>query len=187
MLLSGAAQAELTQLHRVDLSTPAKREASGLDTEAASALMKQDYGRALELATQASRTDPSDPWSHYTQAQALANLQRVDDALREYNAALERYLPEDIWGRSVALYGRALTLDQAGRCKDAQAAYDEYVQLVQPVDPQAAQVASLQSERCPLPPSEIGRQPVSGSQPPERQPAVGKEPKENAPNPAPEP
>lgn len=187
LLLSGAARAELTQLHRVDLSTHAKQEASSLNTEAATALMRQDYGKALALATRASQADPSDPWSHYTRAQALANLQRVDDALGEFNAALERYLPEDTWGQSVALYGRALALDQAGRCKDAQAAYDKYVQFVQPLDPQAAQVASLQSERCPLPASELGRQPVRGSEPPERQPAVGTEPTDNGPRQTPEP
>jgi tetratricopeptide (TPR) repeat protein len=125
-------------------STPAS---AALSTQAAAADMSGHPQQAVALADQAIRADPKDPWPYYDKAMALARVGEVDGALAAFGAAEQHFAPTDRWGRSVAVFGRAHTLAMAGRCTEAQQAFDEYAAL-NPDDPNAAPLAQRYSADC---------------------------------------
>jgi tetratricopeptide (TPR) repeat protein len=145
--LPTAARADFGPPHRVDLSSRAKRKASDLSTRSAEALMRADYPEAVKLADQAIDADASNPWPYYDRAEALAAEKRVDEAVRSFRQAEARF-GDDPWGRSVAVYGRALALDQAGRCDEARVVYDAYAALVNPYEPSLARTAQTYGQEC---------------------------------------
>lgn len=117
-------------------STPASAE---LSTRAATADMAGNPQQAVALADSAIRADPKDPWPYYNKGMALARVGETDGALAAFVAAEQHFAPTDRWGRSVAVFGRAHTLAMAGRCTEAQQAFDEYAAL----NPDAPNAASL--------------------------------------------
>lgn len=112
---------------KAEPSTPASAE---LSSRAASAEMAGNPQYAVSLADRAIRADPKDPWSYYDKGMALAQVGEVNGAVASLVAAQQHFNPSDTWGRSVAVFGRAHVLAQAGRCDDAEAAYREYMALV---------------------------------------------------------
>ena len=107
----------------------------GAGQRAAIADMKGQPQQARELANQAIRADPRDPWPYYNKGMALAELGETDAALAALYAAEQRFAPTDRWGTSVAIYGRAHALGQAGRCVEAVQAFAEYASFVGKDDP----------------------------------------------------
>jgi tetratricopeptide (TPR) repeat protein len=112
---------------KAEPSTPASAE---LSSRSATAEMLGNPQEAVSLADRAIRVDPKDPWAYYTKGLALALLGEVNGAVAALVAAQQHFQPSDVRGRSVAVFGRAHVLHQAGRCDDAEAAYREYMALV---------------------------------------------------------
>ncbi len=125
-------------------STPASAE---LASRAATAEMKGDPQDSLKLADQAIRADARDPWPYYDKGMALARVGETNGALVALLAAQQHFAPGDRWGQSVAVFGRAHTLAEAGRCDEARAAFQEYMSLVRG-DPEAVALASRYSRDC---------------------------------------
>jgi len=132
-------------------STPASAE---LSSRAATAEMKGDPQGSLKLADQGIRADGKDPWPYYDKGMALARVGETNGAVAALLAAEQHFSPSDRWGRSVAIFGRAHTLAEAGRCEEARAAFQEYMSLVRG-DPDAVALASRYSRDCrpPAPPA----------------------------------
>jgi Flp pilus assembly protein TadD len=132
----------------VEPSTPASRS---LSSQAASAQMSGDPRAALTLAERAIAADPRDPWGHYNRADALARLGRTDEAVSAFGAAEQRFAASDMWGRSVAIYGSAHALSQAGRCDEARREFIRYADFVRPRDPLSADLATSYATTCRAP------------------------------------
>src|SRR4051794_32725132 len=125
-------------------STPASAE---LSSRAATADMKGNPQDALKLADQGIRTNAKDPWPYYDKGMALARLGEINGALAALLASEQHFAPGDRWGRSVAVFGRAHTLAEAGRCDEARAAFQEYMSVARG-DPDAVALASRYSRDC---------------------------------------
>jgi Flp pilus assembly protein TadD len=125
-------------------STPASAE---LSSRAATAEMKGDPQDSLKLADQAILVNARDPWPYYDKGMALARVGDVNGAVASLLAAEQHFAPGDQWGRSVAVFGRAHTLAEAGRCEEARAAFQEYMSIVRG-DPEAVALASRYSRDC---------------------------------------
>jgi predicted Zn-dependent protease len=125
-------------------STPASVELTG---RSAAADMAENPKEAASLADGAIRADPRDPWSYYDKGMALARMGDVNGGARMLFAAQQHFHPSDVWGRSVAVFGRAHILAEAGRCDEARAAYREYMALVRG-DPEAVALARRFSREC---------------------------------------
>jgi hypothetical protein len=150
LVLAAGAGAEPRPAQHVDVSTPLKRQVSRLQTQSARALVRADYGRALALADAGLKLDPRNPWLHYDRGVALFGLRQVDDAVAELRYAEASFPPEDIWGRSIAIYQRAVKLQQIGRCADGVLAFREYAALVRRSAPDLADRAIEQAATgCP--------------------------------------
>lgn len=145
-LLVGTARAQLQAPHQaVDPGSPRSRD---LTSQAGEALVHNDPAQALKMADQAIAADAENPWAHYDRAAALADLGRVDDAVAEFKVAQRSFSDADAWGRSIAIYGRANTLAQAGRCSEAQPAFEEYAVFVERSDPKGAEMARGYAKNC---------------------------------------
>jgi hypothetical protein len=125
-----------------------------LTTEAASAAIAGDPEEALSYSRRAIAADPRDAWAHYVRAAALARLGKVDDALTWFAAAEERFAPTDAWARSVAMYGSAHALAEAGRCREARDQFLRYAGFVRERDPESAEMAIRYAARCKEPASQ---------------------------------
>ena len=55
------------------------------------------------------------------------------------------------WGTAIAIYGRARALSNAGRCREAKTAYEEYAAYVRPNDPKDADMALAIAKNCSTP------------------------------------
>ena len=130
---------------------PGSPQSAALSSQSAQALVGGRPAEALRLADQAVATDVRNPWAHYDRAAALADLGRTDDALKEFKAAEARFSTDDPWGRSVAMFGRANLLAQAGRCAEAVAAFRDYARFVEQKDPGGAALARQQASACQSP------------------------------------
>jgi tetratricopeptide (TPR) repeat protein len=144
--LANVAQAQLAPpKHPVDQGSP---QSEALASQSAENLIRGRAGDALQVANDAISADARNPWAHYDKAAALGNLGRTDDAVAEFRVAQSTFSNADPWGRSVAIYGRANTLAQAGRCNEAQPAFEEYASFVEPNDATAAAQARQISREC---------------------------------------
>jgi tetratricopeptide (TPR) repeat protein len=110
--------------------------------------MAGDPQAALAYAERAIAADPRDPWAHYNKAMALARLGNVDEALKSFAAAEQRYNVADIWGRSVAIYGGAHALSVASRCEEAKREFMRYAAFVRERDPRSAAMAERYAAGC---------------------------------------
>lgn len=170
----GLAHAKVEELRRVNLSTPERVQAQRLTTQAVTALASADYARALTLADQAIATFSEDGWAYYDRAAALAGLGRLEEAQSSYREADRRFAKDgDDYGRSVAMYGEAIALSNAGRCADAQPRFDAYSQfMASHGEPQAAELGRQYARGCVTPAAPVARTPAPPS---ERQPVRGSE------------
>jgi tetratricopeptide (TPR) repeat protein len=141
---------------------PGSRQSAELATRAAVAQMNGRPADALALAQQGIRANQNDPWPYYDEAMALSELGQVDAASAAFLESQRRFLPGDLWGKSVALYGRGYAYLQAGRCADAHKAFADYAALVGSYDPNSVKLvhryeddcrASLLKQSQPAPPS----------------------------------
>jgi tetratricopeptide (TPR) repeat protein len=130
---------------------PGNRQSSQLTSRAADADIKGQPRQALDLANQAIRADPRNPWPYYNKGMALAELGETDAAIAALFAAEQRFAPTDRWARSVAIYGRAQAFNRAGRCVEAVQAFADYAQFVAKDDPASAQMARRYAVNCQTP------------------------------------
>jgi tetratricopeptide (TPR) repeat protein len=106
------------------------------------------YEKALQLADKAIRADSKEAWGYYARGDALASLRRVDEAVAAFRQAEQLFPAADGWGRSIAIWGEANVLRQAGRCGDASAILERYASFVGPSDAQAAAFAQKTEKEC---------------------------------------
>ena len=129
----------------VDHGTP---ESAALTSRAANAEMAGNPQAALRLAERAIEANPRDPWAYYDKAMALAQVGQLDRSLRAFAEAEQRYSATDRWGKSVAIYGRAHALDEAGRCNEAKKVFTDYASLIRQQDPKSADMAMKYATEC---------------------------------------
>lgn len=133
---------------RIRPETDARTLSSRHESQAASAEIGEGkYSEALTLAEHAAAS-PNNAWAHHWRAVALHHLGRVDDAIGAFRDAEARFGDANPRGRAMSIYGRARTLDDAGRCDEAKAAYAEYAAVVRPSDPRSADLALAYAEDC---------------------------------------
>ncbi len=108
---------------------PSTPQSAELTSRAATAAMNGDPHESLRLADEAIRVNPKDPWAYYNKGMALGRMGELDGALAALFAAQQHFAPYDRWGQSVAAFGRAHLLAEAGRCEDARVAFQEYMNL----------------------------------------------------------
>ena len=130
---------------------PGNRQSSVLASRAATADTKGQPQQAVELANQGIRADPRNPWPYYDKGMALAEMGETDASIAALYAAEQRFSATDRWGKSVAIYGRAHALNQAGRCSEAVQAFAEYASFVGKDDPQSAAMARRYAMDCKQP------------------------------------
>jgi tetratricopeptide (TPR) repeat protein len=168
------AHAELQPLPRIDTRAgKALRAAAPIVSDAEKALVSGEFDSALALTDRALAHKAKSAWAHYVRAEALARLGKLDDALPEYRLAERAFDDEDVWGRSVVLWGRANAFYQTGRCNEAKQAFNEYIALVKKDDARAAEAAQAHIDGCkalwvnplPSPPPPASPSPSSPSPP----------------------
>lgn len=119
-----------------------------LADEAAGAVRGGGAERALSLAERAIAVSPASAWAHYDRAVALQELGRADAAVESYRQAERLFGTGDVKGKSIAIYGRARALADAGRCAEAHVAYQEYADFVRLFDPRASDLALEYAKDC---------------------------------------
>jgi tetratricopeptide (TPR) repeat protein len=129
----------------------ADRSATGstkMSGHAANALAEGSSAQAAVLAEQALASDALNPWAHYRRAAALSDLHRTEEAVEEFKQAEQSFSATDVRGQSLALYGHANTLAQAGHCKEARPIFEKYASLVEAKDPGSAAQARSYARDC---------------------------------------
>jgi tetratricopeptide (TPR) repeat protein len=129
-------------------ASPGWQQSRSLASQAASAEIKGNTADALALADQAIAADPSNAWAHYDRGAALARMGQTDQAVQAFSAAEQRFPVSNRWARSIAIWDRALALQQAGRCVQARAAFAEYATYVSSYDQKSAEMARKYAEDC---------------------------------------
>jgi tetratricopeptide (TPR) repeat protein len=117
-------------------------------TEAVGALGRRDYSRVLAL-TESPSDAPTGAWLDYDRGEALTGVGRTDEAIEVFRKAALRFQSAgDDLGRSVAIWGGARALDEAGRCPEARKAYKEFEAYARPRDQRAADMAAAYAGTC---------------------------------------
>jgi tetratricopeptide (TPR) repeat protein len=124
--------------------------AESQSTESVRALVAGDYAKALTHAETGLLAAPQDPWLLYNAGTALAGLGRVDESLAMLRRAEHLFSADNLHGRSVATYRRAIALEVAGRCQEEKAELDHYASLIGYKDPQFAQHERAHVRFCQL-------------------------------------
>jgi tetratricopeptide (TPR) repeat protein len=148
LLVTSAARADAPQPPKNVNVEPTTPKAAALTSRAASAEMSGDPQAALKLADKAIAANPRDPWGYYDRAMALSRVGQLDRALESFVAAEQRYAANDRWGKSVAIYGRAHALSEAGRCGEAKQTFGAYASLIREQDPKSADLATKYGAEC---------------------------------------
>lgn len=112
--------------------------------------------RGRELENHPCVTPPPAPYSmldpafdFYRRGDALLRERRYGDAVASYRQAEAQLPASNVWGRSIAIWGQANALAEAGRCDEAAPIYLRYAQYVQSSDPRAAAMGrSFARRRC---------------------------------------
>lgn len=136
-----APRVHATELTSAEISTRLAEEAAG-------AVRGGGAERALALADRAVAISPASGLARYDRAVALQQLGRADAAVEDYREAERRFGLNDAKGKSIAIYGRARALADAGRCAEAHVAYQELADFVRFVDPRAADLALEYAKNC---------------------------------------
>ncbi|HEX9104552.1 MAG TPA: tetratricopeptide repeat protein [Polyangia bacterium] len=137
-----------TERLRAVASEAERIDAERASTAAVEALGRGDYEGALTQADAGLVASPDDPWLLYNEGTALAGLGRLDEALAALRRAEARFSPENVHGRSVATYRRAIALEIAGRCEEESAELEHYASLVGGAQPGLAQHAATHLRFC---------------------------------------
>lgn len=144
-LLGGSqAHAQLAPLKQ----SVAPSAADGLASQSIEAELTGNHEKALQLANDAIKADPKNPWGHYDGGDALESLKRIDDAVSAFRQAEQYFSDADVWGKSVAIWGQANVFRQLGRCQDAVPIYERYATFVEKLDPDAAALARTYEKSC---------------------------------------
>jgi hypothetical protein len=154
-LAGGVAQAQTQTLpSQTEVTVTVDRSGEGtldrahrMSSHAGSSLASRGSAVAAILAGQALEKDRFNPWAHYRRAAALSDQRRTDEAVVEYKIAEDTFIDDDR-GKSLAMYGRAFTLAEAGRCAKAKPVFEQYAQFVEKKDPKGAALARSQAESC---------------------------------------
>jgi tetratricopeptide (TPR) repeat protein len=146
-LVVSASPMARAQLHAPQQTQP-PGPAAPLTTQSVEAQLAGDPSKALALAEEAIKADPRDPWGYYNRGSALQSLRRTDEAVASFRDAEQRFPEVNTWGRSVAIWGQANALAQAGRCADAVPLYERYAAFVERVDSAAAALARQYARSC---------------------------------------
>jgi hypothetical protein len=146
-LVTAASAAAFAQL-RPPLQTQPPPPSSALTTESVEAGLAGNDAKALALADEAIRKDAKDPWGYFNRGGALRALHRTDEAVSAFRDAEARMAADDLWGRSVAIWGQADALARDGRCQDATPVYERYAAAVESVDRAAADLARQYAKHC---------------------------------------
>jgi tetratricopeptide (TPR) repeat protein len=113
-------------------------------TEAASsAVVGGDYARAL-----AETPARGGAWLAYNRAVAQSALRRTDEAVASFRSAESSFGAGELRERSLAVYGQARALNDAVRCSEARAVYEEYADLVRATNPRDAAMALAYARDC---------------------------------------
>jgi tetratricopeptide (TPR) repeat protein len=97
------------------------------------------------VAAPYAQLDPA--WEYYRRGDELVISRRFDEAVASYREA-ELRLPETaLWGKSVAIWGQANALREAGRCAEAAPIYERYAAFVEARDPEAAALGRRYSKK----------------------------------------
>ncbi|HXU83469.1 MAG TPA: hypothetical protein VN914_18885 [Polyangia bacterium] len=147
-LAPGVGWAQQTTVVRELVGDPDVKPSTKMSGHAGSALASGAPAQAAILAEQALGKDGMNPWAHYRRAAALSDLHRTDEAVAEYKVAEQAFAGVDERGQSLALYGRANTLAQAGRCGEAQPVFEQYARLVEKKDAKGAAQAREMASGC---------------------------------------
>jgi tetratricopeptide (TPR) repeat protein len=131
-------------------SDKSRQEAERESTASVEALVVGDYAQALARAEAGLQLAPQDPWLIYNRGTALAGLGRVDESLDALRRAEHLFSTDNLHGRSVATYRRAIALEVAGRCKEEKAELDHYAWLGGFKDPQFAEHERAHVRFCQL-------------------------------------
>jgi len=143
-VVGSSARAQLAPLQQ---SAPPTK-ADELATQSAEAELAGDHDKALRLADDAIKADPKNPWAYYDRGDALGALRRTDEAVVAFHDSERRYSEAEVWGKSIAIWGQANALGQAGRCEEASPVFERYAVLVEAVDKGAAQLARQYAKHC---------------------------------------
>jgi tetratricopeptide (TPR) repeat protein len=172
LLCRVAAADELRAPQNVN-AEPWTRQSAELATKSAKAEMQGQPQQALDLAEQGIAANARDPWPHYDKGMALVRLGQTGLAVVALTEAEQRFSPKDRWGRSVAIYGRAYALSQAGRCPEAKQAFEQYAVFVADQAPKSAEMARRYGAECRAPAPSVAP-PVAPATPPATPPVEPK-------------
>ena len=147
MAAAGAARADEIAAPKNVGAEPSTPQSAELSSRSATAEMLGNPQYSLKLADDAIQADAKDPWPYYDKGVALARVGQIDGAVAAFTAAEQHFAPNDRWGKSVAVFGRAHALAQAGRCGEARQAFDQYAELI-PDDPGSVALAHRYANEC---------------------------------------
>ncbi|MGO8996240.1 MAG: tetratricopeptide repeat protein [Polyangiaceae bacterium] len=128
--------------------TSARMTTATQNTEAERDLSSGEVAKAVAAAEREESLAPRDPWAHYDRAVTLEQMGRVDDAVKEFQAAEDRFTGAGGKGEAISLYGRAHALASVGRCREAKTAYEEYASFVRSDSPAKAEMALRYAGDC---------------------------------------
>src|SRR5258708_10354040 len=144
-------------------------------TIVASEVIAGHYVAAILAADNALAREPGNPWLHYNRATALGHLLRTAEAVAAFDRADALFNSEqNVWGRSISMYGKARAFDEANRCADASRAYQDYAAFERTYDAASAEQAQKLARACVVP---GGLAAPLATIPQAKQPAIGGGPK----------
>jgi tetratricopeptide (TPR) repeat protein len=108
---------------------PMRADVEDASTRAVFALTRGDYAKAKQHTLEGLTLAPDDPWLNYNHGVALAGEGRTDEALRFLHQAERHFAPNNVHGRGVTVYRRALLFEATGQCELAAAEYRRFASL----------------------------------------------------------
>lgn len=96
-----------------------------------------------------AQTDPA--WDSYRRGDQLLAARQFDEAVAAYREAEQRMPQANVWGRSIAIWGQANALKEAGRCREASPIYLRYAQVVQETDAAGAALGRTYAQKTCVP------------------------------------
>jgi tetratricopeptide (TPR) repeat protein len=147
VLIACAGSSTYAQLAPLKQSVPPSA-GDGLASRSVQTELAGDHEKALQLANDAIKADPNNPWGRYAWGDALESLQRIDDAVATFREAEHHFSDAELWGKSIAIWAQANGLRQVGRCRDAAPIYERYASFVEKLDKDAAELARKYEKYC---------------------------------------
>ncbi|HEX7478469.1 MAG TPA: hypothetical protein VF331_11725 [Polyangiales bacterium] len=139
--LDPAAAAMARAYAKKECAPPAAPRYSAAEIDSINLEIAGHHERALEQADAAIRAAANDAWGYYLRGDALGSLGRVDEAVTAFQAAERRFSAAEPWEKSIAIWGQAFALKNAGRCPEGAPIFERYAAFVEARDPAAAALA----------------------------------------------